>query len=461
MRAVTTTRFENNFMSNNKIAIIGAGITGLTTAYQLQKNGMDISLFEKRSDPGGAVKTVHNNGWQVEYGPNTLLLKDAEIADFLNELNLDTELKEANPEAGKRYILKDSSLEAAPSGIMDAVTTTLFSAKAKLRVLGEPFISKSTDNNETVAEFVTRRLGREFLDYAINPFVAGIFAGSPEQLSMQHAFPQMKEMEEEYGSLIAAAFAGVKKRKKKGRVPRKLISFRNGIQTLPKSIAANLINTFFNHVVKGVSGKPGNWMITTNLGSYGPFREVILNVPAYKINEIDLPAGSHDLRFFDDIVYPPVSVIALGFRRDQLKHPLDGFGFLVPEVEKREILGTLFSSSLFENRAPHNHVLLTTFTGGMRQPRLADLDSEKLFGLVKKELSELLDIDGEPVYREHIYWPKAIPQYLPEYEAVLNKIENLESKLPGIHFAGNYRGGISVPDCIKSGISLSKTIIKN
>lgn len=446
-------------MSKRKIAIIGAGITGLTTAYQLQKNGADISLFEKRSDPGGAMKTVSSNGWQVEYGPNTLLLKDAKVADFLNELNLDTELDEANPEAKKRYILKNNSLEAAPSGIMDAATTSLFSAKAKLRVLGEPFISKGSDNNETVAEFVIRRLGREFLDYAINPFVAGIFAGSPQQLSMQHAFPQMKEMEEDYGSLIIGALAGAKKRKAEGRVSRRLISFRNGIQRLPNAISENVTNTYFNHLVKSISGKPGNRIIKTNLGDYGPFKTVILNVPAYKINKIDLPAGFHELRFFDDIVYPPVSVVALGYKRDQVGHPLDGFGFLVPEVEKRNILGTLFSSSLFENRAPHNHVLLTTFTGGMRQPKLAGLESEKLFDLVKKELSEILDIDGAPVYKEHVYWPQAIPQYLPGYEEVLNKIESLENKLPGIHFAGNYRGGISVPDCIKSGISLSKTII--
>ena len=448
-------------MSKHKTAIIGAGITGLTTAFCLQKSGMEISLFEKRTDPGGSIKTVNSNGWQVEYGPNTILLKDAKVADFLKDLNLESELVEANPEAKKRYILKNNSLEAAPAGLTDAVSTSLFSLKAKLRVLGEPFISKKSDSMETVADFVTRRLGREFLDYAINPFVAGIFAGSPEKLSMQHAFPQMKEMEEDYGSLIVGALAGAKKRKAQGRVPRRLISFQNGIQKLPKTISANVTNSYFNHFVKGISGKPGNWIVKTNLGEYGSFKDVILNIPAYKINEIDLPAGSHESRFFDDIVYPPVSVVALGYKRDHVGHPLDGFGFLVPEVEQRNILGTLFSSTLFEKRAPHNHVLLTTFTGGMRQPKLAGLESEKLFELVQKELSEILDIDGAPVYREHIYWPQAIPQYLPGYEEVLEKIESLESKLPGIHFAGNYRGGISVPDCIKSGMSLSENIINS
>jgi len=447
-------------MINNKIGIIGSGITGLTTAYQLQTKGVSISLFEKRSDPGGAIKTVNSRDWQVEYGPNTILIKDAQILDFLKDLNLEKNIVEANPEAKKRYILKDGSLVATPSGIIDAISTPLFSTKAKFRMLGEPFISKSTDRSETVAGFVTRRLGKEFLDYAINPFIAGIFAGSPEKLSMRHAFPQMAKMEKEYGSLIAGAVAGKKNKGKRGNVVRKLISFRNGMQALPKTIAANLTDTYFNHHVRGIKGEPNNWIIQTNQGEHGPFKQVILNVPAYKLNEIQLPVGSGEIRFFEDIVYPPVSIIALGFKSDQVQHPLNGFGFLVPETENRSILGTLFSSTLFKYRAPENHVLLTTFTGGMRQPKLAGLESEKLFELVRHEVSDILGgIDGEPVYKEHIYWPEAIPQYLPGYDKILSQIEILESKLPGIHFAGNYRGGISVPDCIKSGISLANSIM--
>ncbi|MGF1671524.1 MAG: protoporphyrinogen oxidase [Balneolaceae bacterium] len=445
-------------MNDKKIGIIGAGLTGLSAAFQLQIYGAEVSLFEKRSDPGGSIKSVKNNDWLVEYGPNSILLKDVTVLNFLKDLDLGDKLIEADPDAAKRYILKNGTLTATPSGLGNAFTTSLFSISSKLRVLGEPFVSKSNNPDETVAGFVQRRIGKEILDYAINPLVAGIFAGNPEKLSMRYAFPQMYEMEQEYGSLIAGSLAGFRKRKNIGRIKRRLISFPDGIQSLPRKIANSLTNTHFNHLVKAISRNRDQWFIHTTLGKYGPFDEIILNVPAYKMKEIIMPSESVNMGFFEEIAYPPVSIAALGFNKSNVEHPLDGFGFLVPELENRDILGTLFNSSLFPGRAPSGHVLLTTFVGGMRQPELAQLESELLFSLVQDELSDILGVKGDPVFREHIFWPQAIPQYHPGYDTILEKINDLENKLPGIHFAGNFRGGISVPDCIKNGLKLADTV---
>ena len=445
-------------MSNNRVAIIGGGITGLSAAYTLQNSGIDVVLFEKNSEPGGAIKTVSENGWMIEYGPNSLLLKDKNVLDFISQLGLEERMIEAGSDSGTRYILKNGELVPLPGNPLSAISTPLFSTKAKLRILAEPFISKSNDKDETVESFVTRRLGKEFCDYALNPFIAGIFAGTPDRLSARHAFPAMYEMEQNYGSLMVGAVTGSKKRKEKGRIKSKLVSFEQGLQQLPIKIAKQLENIIYSEKITGIKGSDNSWVLQSGKHEYGPFNRVLINIPAHKLSEMNWPLKSPALSVFKKVHYPPVSIIVFGFKKEQIVHPLDGFGFLVPEKEKRDILGTLFSSSLFESRAPDSHVLLTTFVGGMRQPELAEMKSEKLFEIVLNELSDILKISGNPVFREHIFWPKAIPQYEPGYDEIINGFEKLEKEFKGLYFAGNFRGGISVPDCIKNGIALGKKL---
>jgi len=446
-------------MNNNRIAIIGAGITGLSAACTLQKSGEDVALFEKNSEPGGAIKTVSDSNWLLEYGPNSLLLKDKSVLNFIRQLGLDEQIVEAGSDADKRYILKNNELVPLPGNPTDAIRTPLFSTKAKIRILAEPFISRSKNSEETVESFVTRRLGREFCDYALNPFIAGIFAGRPDRLSIRHAFPAMYEMEQSYGSLMIGAVAGSKKRKNEGRIKRRLISFEQGLQHLPFTIAKHLNRIHYSEKIIGIEGTGNSWILRSGQNEFGPFNRVIINIPAHKLSEMDWPHKSPALSVFKKIQYPPVSVIVFGFKKEQIAHPLDGFGFLVPEMEKRKILGTLFSSTLFGGRAPDNHVLLTTFVGGMRQPDLAEIQSEKLFDVVLNELADILQISGNPIFREHIFWPKAIPQYEPGYDNIINGFEKLEKEFKGLNFAGNFRGGISVPDCIKNGIALGEKLL--
>jgi protoporphyrinogen/coproporphyrinogen III oxidase len=447
-------------MRNKKIAIIGSGITGLTTAYRLNNSGAEVDVFEKNSEPGGAIKTVRNDEWLTEYGPNTLLLKDKIVADFLKELGLHVDKREANPNAANRFIVRDGVLEPLPTSFFALVGTSLFSIQAKLNLLKEPFIPKSKNPDQTVAGFVERRLGEEILEYAINPFVAGIFASKPDNLSLRHAFPAMHYLEQKYGSLIWGSFAGAKKRKERGRIPRELISFKDGIQQLPLKIASRLQNVHYEKIIHRIKKEKNGWVLLAGEETLGPYDNVVVNIPLYMWNQKLLPLQTNDLARLQTVNYTPLSVFHLGFREEQIRHPLDGFGFLVPEKEKRNVLGALFPTTLFKGRAPEGHHLLTVFAGGGRQPELASMKTNRLLELVLNDLDELIGISGEPVYVDHVFWPKSIPEYHVGYDQILDTLQKIETQQPGLYIAGNFRNGISVPDCIMNGISLSERIQK-
>lgn len=447
-------------MPHNKIAVIGAGITGLTAAYTLQQSGRSVEVFERKGEPGGAIKTVKTGKWQVEYGPNTLQLKQRRVAEFINQLGLRGEMIIANQEAGKRFIVKNGRLEPLPASILRSLQTPLFSWKGKLRIAGEPFIPRNKNRNESVADFVKRRLGREVLEYAINPFVAGIFANNPKELSLRHAFPVMDSLEQEYGSLIAGALAVRFKKRNPDRIPSKLVSFTKGIQQLPAAIVSRLNSCYFNHEVTTIKRQDDAWYLFGPMGTFGPYSDVVVNIPAYRWDEQLLPLKPEQLQAVSRIEYAPLSVMLLGYKHENVEHALDGFGFLVPEVEKRNILGALFSSTLFPGRAPEGHHLLTVFVGGGRQPELADMESAKLFALVRKELRDLIGVRGEPVFKDHIYWPKSIPKYHIGYDDVLNRLQDVEREHPGLHIGGNFRNGISVPDCILNGLKIGKKLAR-
>lgn len=440
-------------LSHKKIAVTGAGITGLVTAFVLQQNGVHTELFERRSEPGGAIKTGKNGDWQYEYGPNTLLIKDREVSDFLERLELQDQILTANSASSKRFIIKDADPVPLPMSFTDAIKTNLFSFGGKMRVLAEPFIGRSNDPDETVASFVERRLGYEVLQYGINPFVAGIFASNPESLSVRHAFPALYDLENNYGSLVRGAVSGRKKRKE-GRIRRQLISFKDGMQVLPEAIAGKLQSVHLNHEISKIERSPEGWNLISDSEVKGPYSDVVVNIPIYRWTRDLLPVSDKQFTILQQVQYQPLSVLIVGYRKSDITHPLDGFGFLVPGAENRLILGALFSSTLFPGRAPGDSHLLTVFIGGGRQPEDAGLPSEELFNRVEKELFELIGLIGEPQFKDHIFWPNAIPAYHPGYDEILKELETIEKENPGLHFAGNFRGGVSVPDCIKNGLDL-------
>lgn len=445
-------------MLHKKIAIIGAGITGLSTAYQLRKNGIQPDVFERKSQPGGVIQTCRNDGWLYEYGPNTLLLKEKVVENFLKDLDLINDIEVANPKASKRFIVKNNRLEPLPSSFMDFIKTPLFSSRAKWRLLSEPFAGKSS-SDLSLADFIKHRFGKEILDYAVNPFVAGIYAGNPENLSLRHSFPLLAELEQDTGSVF---LSGIKrmfsKKSREGKVNRKLVSLKDGLHKLPLTIADQLEQCYFEQEIKRVEKSSEGWHLFTPKQKYGPYQKVVFTVPLYRWQKDLIPIHDDELERINEVYYPPLSVMVLGFEKNQVSHPLDGFGLLVPEAENRTILGALMTSTLFEGRTPPDHHLLTVFIGGGRQPELAKKESNELLQSVKKDLAELIGLREDPVFKEHIYWPKSIPQYEPGYGSILNIFDAIEERNPGFYIAGNFRGGISVPDCIKKGIELANRL---
>ncbi len=445
-------------MSNKKIAVVGSGITGLTTAYSLKKNGFEVSVFEKNSEPGGAIKTVQNGEWLTEYGPNTLLIRDKTVADLFTELGLNDDMIVANREASKRFIVKNGELLSMPQSMLEAVRSPLLTIKSKFRILKEPFLSANPNRDQSIAEFIERRFGREILDYAVNPFVAGIFANRPENLSLRHVFPKMAQLEENYGSLIWGAIAASRKKSSHEKMDRSLVSFKKGLQTLPLKLASALDVVHYAHKVTALEKREELWYLSSNNNTFGPFNHIIINVPLYQVGEIFNSLTKNGYTFENEVDYPKLSVLHLGYKKEDIQHSLDGFGFLVPEVENRSVLGALFSSTLFEGRSPKESHLLTVFVGGGREPKLAELDTNKLVTIVEEELKELIGLRGGYQFMDHVYWPKSIPAYHLNYDNTLNLFEKFEDEFLGLTMAGNFRNGISVPDCIKNGLKLADSL---
>ena len=447
-------------MTGNKTAVVGAGITGLSAAWQAKQLGADVDLFDSKKRTGGVISTENEDGWRYELGPNTLLLKDPEIEALIDNLDLIPHMETANRESSKRFIVKDGELSALPQSLKGFLKTQLFSNRAKARLLREPFIRK-TGADASIAEFFENRFGKEILDYAVNPFIAGIHAGKPEDLSVKYAFPALHNLEETSGSVILGGIRNMFQRNGKKKTKRRLISFETGLHELPAKMSSELSNIYPEHTLERTEKLGDGWYIYTNHGKYGPYSELVITIPLHKWDDKMLPISKSNLGKIRNVTYPPLSMMVLGYNKEHVDHPLDGFGFLVPEIERRNILGALFTSTLFKNRAPEGHHLLTVFAGGARQPDVAKMESEQLLKLVEDDLRDLIGLKGKPVFKDHIYWPNSIPQYEKGYGEIYSILDELESENPGLHLAGNFRHGISVPDCIKNGLKLGRKIVES
>jgi oxygen-dependent protoporphyrinogen oxidase len=449
--------------------IIGAGITGLTTAFRLMRQGYTVTVWEAGPNAGGAVQSHRSGAWLAEAGPNSIQDSDSAVGDLVAALGLEHRLLEASTEAKRRYIVRNRKPVLVPFSPFSAISTPLFSWKAKFGILGEPFRSAGTTPDETLASFVERRLGQEFLDYAINPMVGGIFAGRPESLSVTHAFPKVKALETEFGSLIKGAIGRARQRKKSGGVShnKRVLSFPDGLSELCDALVKALgssvhLNNAVTHIRRNNDGRyqvSAEQPDQTTASSEASFDLLVFagTLPALEKIHFDGIRGLPDA-YLTSLTYAPAVSITTGFHREQIGHPLDGFGVLVPEVEQMNILGTLFTSSIFPKRAPDNGVTLTTFVGGMRSPELTQLDDDALLKLVLDDLNVLLDVNGKPQFIHITRWPKAIPQYEIGFERYLQRMTEIESANPGLLFAGNYRTGISMDACIRNSWSQDQSL---
>lgn len=446
---------------NYRVAIAGGGMTGLTAAWKLHARGVRVTVFEQAGRPGGAVATVDRDGWLVENGPNSLL-ESPELNGLVAGLGLGPERLYAAPAAKNRYLVRGGRVLPVPMGPRQLVSTPLFSLRAKLGILAEPFSrARASADDASLAALVRDHFGQEIVDYAINPLVAGIYAGDPEMLSTRHAFPKLWEAARSNGSLIRGQIAAMRARRARGeKSVARIVSFARGLQTLPAALAAALPPGAVRVRTAVVGLFPGRpWKLVSRSDGQeaaDEFDAVVLAMPAASMAQLPFgPFGDRPLAPLEQVGYPPVTSLFLGFRRDQVAHPLDGFGALVPAVEGRSVLGVLFSSTLFPGRAPAGHVALTVYVGGTRQPDLARLAPEALLPRVLANLRDLLGVRGDPVFTHTTFWPHAIPQYNLGYGRFLEAIAHAESGHPGLFIGGHVRDGISLANCIASGERLA------
>jgi oxygen-dependent protoporphyrinogen oxidase len=443
---------------NNKIVVLGAGISGLTAAYLLDKEGFDVTVLEKKNKIGGSIETVFEKGYLFDRGPNSALETTPLIEQIVNDLKLSDQFVYANRKGNKRYILRNDILHPLPMNPGSFIKSRLFSRTGKLRLFAEPFIGRSKDGYyQSIAEFVKRRLGQEFLDYAINPFVAGVYAGNPEDLSVKSAFPKLYALEEKYGGLIKGTIKSIKERKnrpEKSKQDAKMYSFNNGMQVFPKAIADYLggkvhLNSEVSSIEKIISGYKINYSNSGNSSSMN-CDYIVSTIPAYAASMLFGQFDNVLAEHLNKIYYPPVLVLYLAYDIKDIGQPLDGFGFLIPAKEKKSFLGAIWSSVLFPNRAGEDKASFTLFIGGARNPEVVSDDKEVLMKKVRDEFETLMRIVGEPVYLAYKFWPKAIPQYNLGYIEHEKYFDKFEKENPKILIAGNYREGISVGDCIKN-----------
>jgi oxygen-dependent protoporphyrinogen oxidase len=414
-------------VSQADAVVVGAGITGLTCAYRLQKLGIKTLVLESGDRIGGVIRSQRINGHLVEWGPGSLL-PTSHTFQLLEELGLSSELEEGNPKS-PRYIVIDGKLKAVPLGPL--------SVPGILRAMAEPFVRTRSQGDESVASFFRRRFGAQVHDHLVAPFATGIYAGNTEKLSVGAVFPRILEIEKEHGSVVWGMLRG--KPKDKGPKPRRstISSFPGGLETLPRRIAENL------EIKTGCSG--------LRIGKDVQARATVLAVPAFRTAEIlgdmypDLAAT------LGSIEYAPIVVAAASLPVSSLPAPLRGFGFLVPQAERMVILGTVFNSLLFSDRAPDDRLLLTSFLGGISKPEVFDWPDERIWESVGSELKRLLKSSVQPEPVAIFRHRRAIPQYNIGHRQRVEKIATDLSRTPGLFVTGNFLHGVSVPACMEHG----------
>lgn len=449
-----------------EVVVIGAGLTGLTTAYYLQERGKDILVLEKENRAGGQIHTFTEEGFVFESGPNTGAVSNPEVAELFQALTPDTRLLEARKEAEIRYIWKGNKFHRLPSGLIGGITTPLFSFPDKFRILGEPFRKKGTDPDESVGSLAARRLGKSFLDYAVDPFVSGVYAGDPMRLTTRYALPKLYALEEQYGGFIRGAIAKAKepKTERDKLATKKVFSALGGLSTLTDALVKHIGAERIVLSAQNIQVNPdeNGWKISYT-GPQGEqtiwAKKVVSTIGAYNLPSVFPFIEKKEMDQLSNLVYAPVVQVSVGIK-DTGKTRINGFGALVPSREKKDILGILFPSACFEGRAPEKGTLLSFFLGGVKRRELITYSDSQLENLVERDLHQMLKVPAD-IHPDiiHIFRHEhAIPQYEQSSGARFDTINRLEEQYEGLHLAGNIRDGIGMAHRIWQGTELGKKL---
>ena len=454
--------------SHTDIAIIGAGLTGLTTGFWLTRAGKQIQIIEKQDRAGGQIRTFQANGFIYESGPNTGVVSYPEVAELFAALSPNCTLETAREVSKKRWIWKGNKFHALPSGLVSAVTTPLFTLYDKFRILGEPFRAKGTNPDESVAELAARRLGKSFVDYAVDPFLSGVYAGNPNTLITRHALPKLYNLEQDYGSFIKGSIAKAKlpKTDRDKLATKKVFSATGGLeklsQALVKSIGQERIILSANDVK--IEPQGNQWLITycTPEGEHSLIaNKVVTTCGAYALPDLLPFIPKEDIGQISNLHYAPIIQASVGFHNT---HGLQfgAFGGLVPSKEKRDVLGILFPSACFVGRSPEEGALFSFFIGGVRHADMLDWSDEQLKNMILKNIHSMLKFpaDVQPDLIHIFRHQKAIPQYEKSSEARFKMIEELQNRYPGLILAGNIKGGIGMADRIRQATGIANELAK-
>ncbi len=451
---------------NKDFVVIGAGLTGLTLAYYLKKAGKNILLIEKEERTGGVIQTVCQDGFTFETGPSTGVLSSQELVNLFDDLGESCAAEIANPSAKKRYIWKNMKWEPIPGGhdLVGAVTTPLFTLKDKFRVLGEVFKPKGGYPDESVAELVVRRLGRSILDYAVDPFVSGVYAGDPKQLIVRHALPKLYALEQNYGGFVRGTIAKHKEYKKnpQPKVTKDVFSVEGGLQKLIDVLTENI---GLENILTGCSNvkvQPGldyEVSFKQNAENYSVKSNCIITTTGgYALASVLPFIPSEQIFHMTNTTYASVIQVAAGYKKWN-GVPLDAFGGLVPSKEKRQVLGVLFPSAIFKNRCPEGGAMLSVFMGGMKKPDFFIKTDDEIKSIAQEELRITMKTTTDPDLLKIYRYKYAIAQYDVKTEQRLQAIKLVEQQYPGLIIAGSIRDGIGISDRVKQAVTIANQLL--
>ena len=443
--------------------VIGAGISGLACAYALRKAGVDAQVFEASGRAGGLIESTRLDGFLLELGPQSFTATEA-LQQLCRELEIESRAVEAPPRA-PRFILLDGALKAAPLSPLAFLASSFVGIRTKWSLARDLFGKSSPPAaEESVAAFLRRKFSAELLENLVGPFVSGIYAGDPEKLSLQAAFPELYRAEVSAGSVLRGVIRAAKNRRQPsgGRTPR---SFEEGNETLTRALAGKLGDRLHLETpVTALGWASATEEVYTVRASVGgasrtfTARHVVLALPSLAASALLREVAPDLSRALEEIDYAPVAVVALAYREAAVGRGLQGFGFLVPRSAGLETLGSVWNSSLFPGRAPQGCVLMTSFVGGALNPRAAAFGTEELAELVHRELEPVLQLRERPAFSRVTAHPRAIPQYNLGHRARLEALEKAAERFPGLSMTGNYLRGPSIGACVEQAQAVAATV---
>jgi oxygen-dependent protoporphyrinogen oxidase len=428
--------------------VVGGGLSGLVCAASLLRKGEDVTVLDEADRPGGVVRTERRDGYLLEMGPNTVR-PTAELWDLVVELGLETEALLSDPRA-PRFVDFGGRRQPIPMSPAGLATTRLLSVGGKLRLLAEPLVPRSRSGEESVEAFFTRRLGPQVAQRFVEPFVSGIFAGDASRLSVDGCFPMLARWEREHGGLLRGALAAMRGPRKRKAPVKGLLSFREGLETLPRALAGRLGDRLRRAAgVEAIRRGADGWTVRTASGDLAASR-VVLATSAPRAAALLAEASPSAARALSGIPHPPLAVLHLSWPDEAFPEPLGGFGHLVVPQSGRRILGAVYSSSLFAGRAPQGRALLTVFVGGSRDPESAGLSDAALVEAATRDLAAVLGVQGAPQAIGVMRYKQALPQYELGHLDRMRALDEAERACPGLTLLGNYRGGVSVGDVVQN-----------